>query len=182
MQHSKQCKKSNVTGYYADMKNGCQTYHICIADGSGSGLKRSFACPNGTLFDQASSVCQWKDDIDCSKSHLFYPRSAASTNSPSTLHSSSEIRPTMSPFNTQIPSPTESNDHQGNTTPSGFLFSGVGQPSPAMGSLDAGRSLEETRRQTDENAMRPTRNLFSPPQFRPKLFRPSERLDDHRRA
>lgn len=167
------------------MKNGCRTFHICISDGSESGIKRSFACPNGTLFDQVNTVCQWKDDVDCSKSQLFYPRPAvSSTVSPSSLQNGGDIRPTTSPFNTQIPSPVDHNNfHRPPTTPSGLIFSGVGQPSPAMGSLDAGRSLDETRRLADVNsAMRPTRNLFSPPQIRPSLFRPSEQLDDHRRA
>lgn len=165
------------------MKNECRTFHICIADG-GASIKRSFACPNGTLFDQVNTVCQWKDDVDCSKSQLFYPRpTASSTVSPSTMQNSRDVRPTTSPFSTQIPSPADNSNFRGPTTPSGLIFSAVGQPSPAMGSLDAGRSLDDTRRLADDSlAMRPTRNLFSPPHIRPALFRPSEQLDDHRRA
>ena len=179
----------SVTGYYADVINGCRTFHICIADGSSSGLKRSFACPNGTLFDQANTVCQWKDDMDCSKSSFFFPRPAASATSTSTSsNTGSVMRPTTpSPFNTQIPSPMNNNNFPSATPSGSLIFSGLGQPSPAAGSLDAGRSLEQqdTRRNTEfvvESGVRPMRNLYSPPQIRPSLFRPSEQLDDTRKA
>lgn len=167
-------------GYYADVKNECRTFHICIDDGSASGLKRSFACPNGTLFDQVNSVCQWKESMDCSKSHLFYPRRAASSTESATTASNSEIRPTSSPLNSQIPSPI--GGFLNSTPPTNFMFLGVGQPSPAMGSLDAGRSLEDTRRNADNGGIRTRSTLYAPPQIRPPLFRPSERIDDPRKA
>ena len=166
-----------VTGYYADVKNGCKTFHICVDDGSSTKLRRSFSCPNGTLFDQANKVCQWKDNVDCSNSHPFAPRQPIPV-SPITSQRN-EIRPTSIPFNTQIPSPI--NNVLGSTPPS-FLLSGIGQPSPASGSLDAGRSIQEMRRNTDDNSMRSDSLLLTPPQIRPQLFRPSDQLDNHQKA
>ena len=43
-------------GYYADVANECQIFHICYpvtyADGEEEMFKWSFICPNGTIFDQ----------------------------------------------------------------------------------------------------------------------------------
>ena len=158
------------------MKNGCQTFHICIDDGisSSAGLKRSFACPNGTLFDQTSTICQWKDGVDCSKSQMFYPRPPPAAAAAATPQSDTIQQPpstTASPFNTQIPSPTDNRfQHNGATPPSsmhGLMFSNVGQPSPALGSLDAGRSMHGFSRSSDDQH----------PGVRPALFRPSEQLN-----
>ncbi|XP_029838227.3 uncharacterized protein LOC8053621 [Ixodes scapularis] len=48
-------------GFYADMKEGCQVYHQC----SSSGAQQSFRCPNGTAFNQRSSMCEWWYNVDC---------------------------------------------------------------------------------------------------------------------
>lgn len=46
-------------GYYADVANECQIFHICYpvtyADGEEEMFKWSFICPNGTIFDQVST-------------------------------------------------------------------------------------------------------------------------------
>ena len=43
-------------GYYADVANECQIFHICYptvdAFGEEEMYKWSFICPNGTIFDQ----------------------------------------------------------------------------------------------------------------------------------
>jgi len=43
-------------GYYADVANDCQLFHICYPvaypDGQEEMLKWSFICPNQTIFDQ----------------------------------------------------------------------------------------------------------------------------------
>ena len=48
--------EGKVYGYYADVANECQIFHICYpvtyADGVEEMLKWSFICPNGTIFDQ----------------------------------------------------------------------------------------------------------------------------------
>ena len=47
-------------GYYADVANECQIFHICYpvtyADGEEEMFKWSFICPNGTIFDQVSNI------------------------------------------------------------------------------------------------------------------------------
>ena len=47
-------------GYYADVANECQIFHICYpvtyADGEEEMFKWSFICPNGTIFDQVSLI------------------------------------------------------------------------------------------------------------------------------
>ena len=47
-------------GYYADVANECQIFHICYpvtyADGIEEMLKWSFICPAGTIFDQVISI------------------------------------------------------------------------------------------------------------------------------
>ncbi|XP_066979266.1 U-scoloptoxin(01)-Cw1a-like isoform X2 [Macrobrachium rosenbergii] len=49
-------------GYYADMDNDCQVFHVClpIADDSGEVVKTahfSFLCGNQTVFSQESLTC-----------------------------------------------------------------------------------------------------------------------------
>lgn len=41
-----------------------QVFHICLE----SGQKISFLCPNGSIFNQKVSVCDWWYDADCSES------------------------------------------------------------------------------------------------------------------
>ena len=47
-------------GYYADVANECQIFHICYpvvyADGAEEMFKWSFICPNGTIFDQVKLI------------------------------------------------------------------------------------------------------------------------------
>ena len=45
-----------VYGYYADVANDCQLFHVCYPvqypDGQEEMIKWSFICPNQTIFDQ----------------------------------------------------------------------------------------------------------------------------------
>ena len=45
-----------VYGYYADVANDCQLFHVCYPvlypDGQQEMIKWSFICPNQTIFDQ----------------------------------------------------------------------------------------------------------------------------------
>lgn len=64
-------------GYYADVANECQIFHICYpvtyADGEEEMFKWSFICPNGTIFDQASLVCSFPlDALPCEEAPTFY--------------------------------------------------------------------------------------------------------------
>ena len=52
------CKSLNILtiGYYADIANECQVFHICqpvtYADGETETFKWSMICPEQTVFDQ----------------------------------------------------------------------------------------------------------------------------------
>ena len=45
-------------GYYADVANECQLFHVCYPvlypDGQQEMIKWSFICPNQTIFDQVT--------------------------------------------------------------------------------------------------------------------------------
>lgn len=64
-------------GYYADVANDCQLFHICYPvaypDGQEEMFKWSFICPNQTIFDQANLVCSFPlDAIPCEEAPNFY--------------------------------------------------------------------------------------------------------------
>ncbi|XP_066581995.1 uncharacterized protein [Prorops nasuta] len=63
-----ECKQQQYPGYYADEEASCQAFHIC----QNGGRKDSFLCPNGTLFNQETLVCEWWNKVDCSKAKNFY--------------------------------------------------------------------------------------------------------------
>jgi hypothetical protein len=53
------CSELN-NGVYADMETGCQVWHICQ-----NRQKHSFLCPNGTIFNEKNSICDWWYNYDC---------------------------------------------------------------------------------------------------------------------
>lgn len=60
-------------GYYADVLNNCQVYHICkpiINNGLQSMQRFSFFCPQGTFFDQIKHVCMSANSADLTPCHL----------------------------------------------------------------------------------------------------------------
>jgi len=64
-------------GYYADVANDCQLFHICYPvaypDGQEEMFKWSFICPNQTIFDQANLVCSFPlDAIPCEEAPNFF--------------------------------------------------------------------------------------------------------------
>jgi len=64
-------------GYYADVANDCQIFHICYPvaypDGQEEMFKWSFICPNQTVFDQANLVCSFPlDALPCEESPNFF--------------------------------------------------------------------------------------------------------------
>merc|ERR1712025_554128 len=65
-----------IEGYYSDQDADCQSFHICGNDGSGSLIKYSFLCPNGTLFNQQYFICDWWFNVDCSQAQDFYSLNA----------------------------------------------------------------------------------------------------------
>ena len=66
-------------GYYADMNNNCQVFHICLprlAEDEVTVIQVdqwSFICGNGTVFDQSILACNHVDDaIPCESSASFF--------------------------------------------------------------------------------------------------------------
>jgi hypothetical protein len=48
-------------GFYADLEARCQVWHICDVDER----QQSFLCTNGTIFSQATRVCEWWYNTNC---------------------------------------------------------------------------------------------------------------------
>jgi hypothetical protein len=65
-------------GYYADVENACQVFHIClpIEDDAGAVIETahwSFICGNGTIFDQATLTCNHEADaFPCEEAPTLY--------------------------------------------------------------------------------------------------------------
>lgn len=65
-------------GYYADVANNCQVFHVCLPlyDDYG-GLTEtahwSFICGNATVFDQVNLVCNHPQDaLPCDQAESYY--------------------------------------------------------------------------------------------------------------
>ncbi|XP_030380352.1 titin [Scaptodrosophila lebanonensis] len=65
-------------GYYADVENDCQIFHVCLpvtyADGKENTFRWSFICPEETVFSQESFTCMRREDmtIECEDSSRYY--------------------------------------------------------------------------------------------------------------
>ncbi|ERL88910.1 U-scoloptoxin(01)-Cw1a [Dendroctonus ponderosae] len=65
-------------GYYADVENDCQLFHVCLPmkyqDGRTQMFRWSFICPEETVFNQELFTCTRSDEsiIDCAESPRFY--------------------------------------------------------------------------------------------------------------
>lgn len=55
-----------LPGFYADEEAHCQVWHYCKTDG----LKESFLCPNGTIYNQENRVCEWWFNVQCDKATI----------------------------------------------------------------------------------------------------------------
>jgi len=63
------CAQFKNPGFYADVDNGkCQIFHRCDVNGNHT----AYLCPNMTMFNQITLVCDWWYNIDCSKAKDFY--------------------------------------------------------------------------------------------------------------
>jgi hypothetical protein len=62
------CGSVKQPGFYADVDTRCQVIRRCDINGNQS----AYLCPNLTIFNQITLVCQWFWDVDCSKSKEFY--------------------------------------------------------------------------------------------------------------
>ncbi|XP_071036182.1 U-scoloptoxin(01)-Er1a [Parasteatoda tepidariorum] len=64
-------------GYYADVDNNCQIFHICYStdnpDGSHQQHQYSFLCGNQTVFNQLTFTCTYPEDaVPCMHAQDFY--------------------------------------------------------------------------------------------------------------
>lgn len=62
------CEDQKSLGYYADPEAQCQVFHFCQA----RGVKTSFLCPNGTLYNQEKFACEWWYNVNCQDSQSHY--------------------------------------------------------------------------------------------------------------
>ncbi|GAU88079.1 hypothetical protein RvY_00840 [Ramazzottius varieornatus] len=63
------CSRFKQPGFYADTEQGrCQVFHRCDINGHLTG----YLCPNMTLFNQITLVCDWFYNVDCSQARQFY--------------------------------------------------------------------------------------------------------------
>ncbi|XP_012230901.1 uncharacterized protein [Linepithema humile] len=64
--------QDRIYGYYADMENGCQVFHVCMPQTRGA-IRWSFICPGETVFNQATFVCtRTESSIPCEESEKYY--------------------------------------------------------------------------------------------------------------
>ncbi|XP_046399133.1 uncharacterized protein LOC124165693 [Ischnura elegans] len=71
-----QCEGRNY-GFYADVDNDCQLFHVCLPvqmqDGNEFTLKWSFICPGETIFNQETFTCaRMEDSVACADAPQFY--------------------------------------------------------------------------------------------------------------
>lgn len=70
-------------GYYADVENNCQLFHVCfpVTDEIGALIETAhftFACNNLTIFDQQSLTCNFADQaFPCDQATTLYELSNA---------------------------------------------------------------------------------------------------------
>lgn len=56
-------------GYYADVGNNCQIFHICVPPIQ----HYTFFCGNGTIFDQRTLVCTREEEATpCQEAERYY--------------------------------------------------------------------------------------------------------------
>ncbi|XP_038217717.1 uncharacterized protein LOC119836461 [Zerene cesonia] len=69
--------ENRVYGYYADVDNDCQIFHVCLPSQTPTGrnvtYRWSFICPSETVFNQEVLVCtRARDSIPCEDSPSYY--------------------------------------------------------------------------------------------------------------
>ncbi|KAG7156551.1 U-scoloptoxin(01)-Cw1a-like [Homarus americanus] len=65
-------------GYYADVDNNCEIFHVClpVADASGTvviTLQYTFTCGNQTILSQDTATCKFREDaFPCDQAPTLY--------------------------------------------------------------------------------------------------------------
>jgi hypothetical protein len=62
------CEKVHQAGFYADTDAACQVIRRCDING----VMWSFLCPNMTLFNQITLVCDWFFNVNCNNAVRYY--------------------------------------------------------------------------------------------------------------
>ncbi|OQV23739.1 hypothetical protein BV898_02475 [Hypsibius exemplaris] len=62
------CRSMKQPGYYADVDTKCQVIRRCDMNDN----LWSYLCPNMTVFNQITLVCDWWFNVDCNQSIHFY--------------------------------------------------------------------------------------------------------------
>ncbi|KAL9896485.1 mind the gap isoform 1-T1 [Glossina fuscipes fuscipes] len=63
--------QKHFPGLYADTELGCMVFHVCALTDDGM-VRKSFLCPEDTLFDQTILKCNWWFYVDCMASPSVY--------------------------------------------------------------------------------------------------------------
>ncbi|KPM09060.1 hypothetical protein QR98_0075900 [Sarcoptes scabiei] len=91
--------------YYADPATKCAVYYVCIPNPIGTMSAQSFACPNGTIFSQATRVCRPHEEATFTKNregtlagYRSPNRPAASTTTTTTTTTTTEQPPPPPPL------------------------------------------------------------------------------------
>ena len=80
------CSSRVEGGYYADVDQRCQVYHVCLQQ-----TEVSFLCPNGTLFNQVILDAGWAEDDDCCLSRIVLSVTGGSTSTAGPLLNTSML-------------------------------------------------------------------------------------------
>ncbi|RWS11403.1 hypothetical protein B4U79_13087 [Dinothrombium tinctorium] len=113
------CADKKTGEYYADPETNCAVYYICLANQYGKLSPISFACPNGTIFNQANRVCTPYEQVSCNLATRYYnsfrghidsenrdPSELAPASDPASRPWTSNIRPPQ-PRNQLPPQPSQ---------------------------------------------------------------------------
>ncbi|OQV17025.1 hypothetical protein BV898_08888 [Hypsibius exemplaris] len=61
------CAQVKQAGYYADTDFRCQAFRRCDVNG----IETGYLCPNLTVFNQITLICDWFLNVDCAKSAQY---------------------------------------------------------------------------------------------------------------
>ncbi|RXG53862.1 hypothetical protein Avbf_16241 [Armadillidium vulgare] len=66
------CAGKVIGGYYADVQEKCQMFHVCTIGENGEIRDIVFRCLNGTVFDQETRVCEREEEVNCAVAQSFF--------------------------------------------------------------------------------------------------------------
>lgn len=86
----------SAPGYFADVDNDCQLFHVCInqefPDGKQELAQYTFACGNQTVFNQFSMTCAHpSESIPCASSSEFFFLNERLGNEKALLHEDADV-------------------------------------------------------------------------------------------